>query len=526
MKAGKFYAKYRPVADKCKEILKSLSITGYGGASDIIKIQLENICKAIEYNFPYGWDWRAEYLKNHPELDSTLNCGYTVRGGENGEPYEVELDIPYGMISKDGTILAGSSSQKTDKNILIELQKAMDAEVPGVVINRDKFIENEDSITVWYEVPEGEGTGLKAKEAADVMTGVLEELAGNYSTGDDSLNTSKESELDTTRSEIELDHEFICKSPYELVAILESELANLGRDVTIKECYRPNANTVGFTYSINDGSSPEEVDELIEEFTRGYDRLYGKSSSFNSSKHPITQEEFQFKLNSAIRNARVEHTDTGTYVVRGDSDRFGDDVILYESYREDEAQDYLNRVEAANNAEESGNKMRDDAQRYRGYLITGTERSGFVALSPYGRYCSKVFKTIDEARTYIDADLEDSEPVEHEDFDLDSSNVYEKAELNLESIATAMTTAIKDDPDTPVVLVNTDSGLQAFIAPAGYEDNRLVVDGNIADAEVYVTLFNGYKAIQVDGHYDKKMKGSDVVNYVQSYMDRLSKKSR
>lgn len=427
------------------------------------------------------------------------------------------------MITKDGTILAGSPPRKTDKNILIELQKAMDAAVPGVVINRDKFVENEDSITVWYEVPEGEDESLKAKEAADEMIGVLAQYEEGYSQAkqEDSLNTSMESE--GVRSEVDLGHEFVCRTPYELVAIIESEVDNAGHDITIKECYRPDANTVGFTYKINDGSSPEEIDALIEQFTRGYESMYGKSNSFNSSKHPVTQKEFHFKLNSAIRNARLEKTEMGTYVVRGDSNRFGDDVILYESYREDEAQDYLDRVEAANNAEDSGNKPRDDAQRYRGYLITGTDRSGYVALSPYGKYCSKVFKSLDEAKEAIDADLELAESVNHEDFELDSSRLYEEAELNLESIGNAMATAIKDDPDTPVVMVNTGNDLQAFISPAGYDDNRLIVDGKIADATVYVTLFNGYKAIQVGNGYDKRMKGSEIVDYVQSYANKARK---
>lgn len=450
-----------------------------------------------------------------------MNCGYTV-SQEDGL-YEAQLDIPYGMIAKDGTILAGSPAKKTDKNILIELQKAMDAAVPGVVINRDKFVENEDSITVWYEVPEGEDESLKAKEAADEMVGIIALYENNYSQSDESLNTSTDQTSNIVRSEVQIDRPFSGSQAYTLAAVIESELDNTGHAITIRELYRPDATTVGFTYSIDDDSDPEEVDKLIEKFTNGYVRMYAKPGSFNSNKHPVTGEEVQFKLNAAIRNATVEQTQMGTWVVRGDSDRFGDGVILYESYREDEAQDYLARVEASNQAEESGNKMKDDAQRYKGYLITGNERSGYVALSPYGRYYEKVFTNLDDLKQAIDEDVSGSEVDETDEHGLNSSNVYEKAELNLESISNAMTTAIKDDPDTPVVLVNTEGDLQAFISPAGYGDNRLVVDGKIADAEVYVTLFNRYKTIEVDGHYDKKMKGSEIVNYIQSYADTVKK---
>lgn len=52
---GRFYTKYVKFAQKCKDITEDLSISGYGGASDIIKIKICEICRGVDYNFPYGW---------------------------------------------------------------------------------------------------------------------------------------------------------------------------------------------------------------------------------------------------------------------------------------------------------------------------------------------------------------------------------------------------------------------------------------------------------------------------------------
>lgn len=52
---GRFYTKYKRFVEKCKEIDQDLSISGYGGAGDIIKIKIRDICRGLDYNFPYGW---------------------------------------------------------------------------------------------------------------------------------------------------------------------------------------------------------------------------------------------------------------------------------------------------------------------------------------------------------------------------------------------------------------------------------------------------------------------------------------
>lgn len=80
-------------------------------------------------------------------------------------------------------------------------------------------------------------------------------------------------------------------------------------------------------------------------------------------------------------------------------------------------------------------------------------------------------------------------------------------------ISKALTKCIEEDPDTPSATVSV-GRVQASISPAGYEDNKLITDGNWKDATVYVSLAKDYRFIEIDGKYDKRMKGSEVVAYI------------
>lgn len=48
------YLHYKPLADECKRVLSNLNITGYG-RYDLLKIKIQNLCRFVDYNFPYGW---------------------------------------------------------------------------------------------------------------------------------------------------------------------------------------------------------------------------------------------------------------------------------------------------------------------------------------------------------------------------------------------------------------------------------------------------------------------------------------
>lgn len=88
-------------------------------------------------------------------------------------------------------------------------------------------------------------------------------------------------------------------------------------------------------------------------------------------------------------------------------------------------------------------------------------------------------------------------------------------EITEDTLQAALTRAIEKDPDTPNVDVQV-GDIVAFVAPAGYNDNEMIASGDLANATVYVTLFKDYRIIRTDsGSPDKRMKGSDAVNYIK-----------
>jgi len=51
----RFYKKYIDFAKKCKNFSNYKGITGYGGLKDVEKIKIVDLCRFVDYNFPYGW---------------------------------------------------------------------------------------------------------------------------------------------------------------------------------------------------------------------------------------------------------------------------------------------------------------------------------------------------------------------------------------------------------------------------------------------------------------------------------------
>lgn len=49
-----FYNKYIDFAKRCKELSSISGITGYG-KDDTLRYKLMELCRGIDYNFPYGW---------------------------------------------------------------------------------------------------------------------------------------------------------------------------------------------------------------------------------------------------------------------------------------------------------------------------------------------------------------------------------------------------------------------------------------------------------------------------------------
>lgn len=64
--------------------------------------------------------------------------------------------------------------------------------------------------------------------------------------------------------------------------------------------------------------------------------------------------------------------------------------------------------------------LMNDGMRYRGYFISGSDRIGYVCVSPYGAFSPGVYKTVDEAKEAIDQDMKFRFP-EGENNDVDTT---------------------------------------------------------------------------------------------------------
>jgi hypothetical protein len=62
---GIFYVVYKPFVDKCNEILNDgRSISGYG-TNDYEQLRIRDFCRAVDYNFPYGWKRQGKYVTEY-----------------------------------------------------------------------------------------------------------------------------------------------------------------------------------------------------------------------------------------------------------------------------------------------------------------------------------------------------------------------------------------------------------------------------------------------------------------------------
>ena len=50
-----FYKDYVEFARQCKELGQLGGVSGYGGIKDYEKIRIKEMCRGVDYTFPYGW---------------------------------------------------------------------------------------------------------------------------------------------------------------------------------------------------------------------------------------------------------------------------------------------------------------------------------------------------------------------------------------------------------------------------------------------------------------------------------------
>ena len=297
------------------------------------------------------------------------------------------------------------------------------------------------------------GWGPYGKREGDMEpTGLNSDLGG----GDDRQDAT---------SQVTVPKSFPDDKVHDLYRWVESELQHEGIDVDVYGVGRPSAGVISFEYEVV-GKTPAEVDAIIEDRVKEFIANGNNAIQYSEGdpRHGLNSEKHEKNLNCKVENARVEPTEQGTWVVKADTDRFGKDAILYEHYSEEGANKYLDRLKAGGDAVANG---------YDGHI--------------------------------------DPKKV-----DLDSGDGTAEAKLDKASISKAMAKVLLEDPDTPLVYVKLKDGVQAYIQTAGYEDNQLVADGNFDDANIYVAMFDAnYKPVMVNGKIDNKMKGSEIVDYIE-----------
>jgi len=252
---------------------------------------------------------------------------------------------------------------------------------------------------------------------------------------------------------------------HDLYRWVENELLHEGIDVDVYGVSRPSASTISFEFEVT-GRDPSEVDAIIEDRVKEFIANGNNAIQYpeGDPRHELNSDKQEKNLNCTVENARVEPTEQGTWVVKADTDRFGKDAILYEHYSEEGANKYLDRLKAGGDAVANG---------YDGHI--------------------------------------DPKKV-----DLDSGDGTAEAKLDKASISKAMAKVLLEDKDTPLVFIKLKDGAQAYLQPAGYEDNQLVADGNFDEAKVYVAMYDkNYKPIMVNDREDNKMSGAEVVDYIK-----------
>lgn len=317
---------------------------------------------------------------------------------------------------------------------------------------------NATTIRVGFDGPDDQVVGIDGL-IEDIVAQLTQDDLFNM---DSSVNCSMgggDDRQDAT-SQVTVPKSFPDDKVHDLYRWVETELQHEGIDVDVYGVGRPSASTISFSFEVT-GRDPADVDAIIEDRVKEFISNGNTAIEYQEGdpRSELNSDKQEKNLNCTVENARVEQTEQGTWVVRADTDRFGKDAILYEHYSEEGANKYLDKLKKGGDLVANGGESH---------------------------------------------------------IDLDSSEGTEEAKLDKASIEKAMLKVLKEDKDTPLVFINLDNGVKAYIQPAGYEDNALVADGKFDEANLYVAMYDdNYKPILVDGKMEKKMPGAEVVDHIK-----------
>ena len=247
-----------------------------------------------------------------------------------------------------------------------------------------------------------------------------EEIYNEYSAAENQNDLTQESvnsslgggdDRQDATSQVTVPKSFPDDKVHDLYRWVENELLHEGIDVDVYGVGRPSASTISFEFEVT-GRDPSEVDAIIEDRVKEFIANGNNAVQYpeGDPRSELNSDKQEKNLNCKVENARVEPTEQGTWVVKADTDRFGKDAILYEHYSEEGANKYLDRLKAGGEAVADGydGSTDDINMRYKGYFITGNDKTHYVCVSPYGKYSPKSYATLDEAKAAVDKDIKTS----------------------------------------------------------------------------------------------------------------------
>lgn len=193
---------------------------------------------------------------------------------------------------------------------------------------------------------------------------------------------SSEGGKETTDIFINVFEKFPSMKLWECMNWLEHEMWAEGWDASIESADQPKPDQIALTVSHPSSISDEDIDDFIKDrvlefIENGYERFV----------YPETDPRSRYNASLSCSVDWVSGDGNAFYLVDdGEDDGWGDT---------DEYEDY--KVET----DEYGN----DVVHYEGYVITGNERIGYVALSPYGTWSPTIYRSITDAVDDVDRDI-------------------------------------------------------------------------------------------------------------------------
>lgn len=199
--------------------------------------------------------------------------------------------------------------------------------------------------------------------------------------GDLELDSS-EGGQETTEIFINLFDKFPSKKLWECVNWLEHEMWAEGWDASIESADQPKPDQISLTVSHPSSISDEDIDDFIKDRV-----LEFIENDYERFVYPETDPRSKYNASLSCSVDWVSGDGNAFYLVDDSEDDGWGDPDKYEDYK----------VET----DEYGN----DVVHYEGYVITGNERIGYVALSPYGTWSPTIYRSITDAVDDVDRDI-------------------------------------------------------------------------------------------------------------------------